>query len=145
MDARSDLAKRLGTKVAQLRRELKFGQKELAYEIGVRPKVISQLERGISVPRIERLAEIATALHVTLPDLFSFVEEVSDRRGRARERIDNMLRGRRAADIVAVRDILKLVFAIKRRERPALTPPPGKRQSATVKKRAARRAPAASR
>ncbi len=124
MEARSDLAKRLGTKVAELRRALKRGQKEVASDAGTTTKVISQLERGVSVPRIEKLAEIAEALHATLPDLFNFVEEKSDKRQDAMNRIGYILRGRRAADIEAVRDILRLVFDIKRRERPE---PPRKR------------------
>jgi transcriptional regulator with XRE-family HTH domain len=125
--ARSDLARRLGARVAQLRRELKLRQKQFSEAARTSDKVISQLERGVSVPHIEKLADIAAALHTTLQNLFDFAEEGGDRRQKALARINNMLRGRREADLVAVREILRLVFAIKRRERPE-PPPPRKRQ-----------------
>ena len=133
--ARSELAWQLGRKVAQLRRKRNFSQTELADEVGLkgtRPKVISQLERGVSVPRIETLEKIAKALQTTLPSLFDPDEEgVADRRHRAMTRINYILRGRGAADLEAVFEILQRVFKIKRRERPE--PPPRKRPTPNVK------------
>jgi transcriptional regulator with XRE-family HTH domain len=116
--ARSAVAERLGLKVADLRLKLNLAQKELAAVAGTTTKVISQLERGVSVPSVEKLADIASALHAQLADLFEFAEDVSDRRHRAMVHIGYMLRGRQAKDLEAVRDLLKLVFEIKRRERP---------------------------
>lgn len=127
MKARSAVAERLGLKVADLRLQLNLAQKELADEAGTTTKVISQLERGVSVPSVEKLADIAAALHAELADLFEFSEDVSDRRHRALMQIDYMLRGRHAKDLEAVRDMLKLVFEIKRRERPAPTKNPPRR------------------
>jgi hypothetical protein len=62
---------------------------------------------------------------------------MSDRRHRAFVQIGYMLRGRGAADLEAVRDMLRLVFEIKRRERPATPPNKGKprRVKPTAKKR----------
>lgn len=118
MTSRRPVAEQLGKRVAELRAQIGMGQKELANEAGTTTKVISQLERGVSVPSVEKLADIAAALHAQLADLFEFSEDVSDRRHRALMQIDYMLRGRHAKDLEAVRDLLKLVFEIKRRERP---------------------------
>lgn len=118
MKARSPVAEQLGKRVAELRLILNLGQKELATVAGTSAKVISQLERGISVPSIEKLAKIASVLDAQLVDLFDFEETLSDRKHRALIQIDYMLRGRSAKDLEAVREMLRLVFEIKRRERP---------------------------
>lgn len=111
-------------KVAQLRLDLNLGQKELSQKVGTSDKTISQLERGVSVPRLEKLDTIAEVLHTTLADLFESTEEVSDRRRKTLARINYILRSRSATDLDAVLEILRHVFKIKRRERPE--PPPAK-------------------
>lgn len=122
MRARSPVAARLGKRVAELRLQNGMGQKELAPKASTTAKVISQLERGISVPAIEKLEKIATAVCAELADLFGYSEDINDRRRQALVQIDYMLRGRSTADLEAVRDMLRLVFEIKRRERSESTP-----------------------
>ena len=104
-----------------------MGQKEVAAEAGTTVKVISQLERGVSIPSVEKLEKIANVLFVQLVDLFDFEYEMNDRRYDLLVQISYMLRGRQAKDLEAVRDMLKLVFEIKRRERPAHSTNPRKR------------------
>jgi len=99
-----------------------MGQKQLASDAGTTVKVISQLERGVSVPPVEKLDKIADVLIVQLVDLFNFDWEMNDRRYDLFVQIGYMLRNRTAADLEAVRDMLRLVFQIKRRERPNLPP-----------------------
>ncbi len=118
MKPRSTVAEQLGQRVAKLRIEIGMGQKKLASDAGTTVKVISQLERGVSVPSVEKLQKIADALIVQLVDLFDFEWDMSDRRHLAFVQIGYMLRGRTAKDLEAVRDMLRLVFQIKRRERP---------------------------
>lgn len=118
MKPRSPGAEQLGQRVAELRLQIGKGQKEVAAEAHTTVKVISQLERGISVPSVEKLQAIADAMYAQLVDFFDFDADMSDRRHRAFVQIGYMLRGRTAADLEAVRDMLKLVFDIKRRERP---------------------------
>lgn len=122
MRARSPVAARLGKRVAELRLQNGMGQKELAKHAHTTAKVISQLERGISVPAIEKLDAIASAVNIQLADLFVVVDEASDRRHSPFNQISYLLRGRTVKDLEAVRDLLKLVFEIKRRERSESTP-----------------------
>lgn len=118
MTSRGPVAEQLGMRVAKFRAQIGMGQKELASDAGTTVKVISQLERGVSVPSVEKLEKIANVLFVQLVDLFDFDYEMNDRRYDLYVQISYMLRGRTAADLEAVRDMLKLVFEIKRRERP---------------------------
>lgn len=122
MKPRSPVAEQLGKRVAKLRMEIGMGQKQLASDAGTTVKVISQLERGVSVPPVEKLDKIADVLIVQLVDLFNFDWEMNDRRYDLFVQIGYMLRNRTAADLEAVRDMLRLVFQIKRRERPNLPP-----------------------
>lgn len=132
MRARSPVAARLGKRVAELRLQNGMGQKELAADADTTVKVISQLERGISVPSVEKLDVIASAVNMQLADLFVFDDEMSDRRHSAFVQINYLLRGRTARDLEAVRDLLKLVFEIKRRERPASETSPARRRGGAV-------------
>lgn len=118
MQARSSVAEQLGRRVAELRLQIGMGQKEVAAEAGTTVKVISQLERGVSIPSVEKLEKIANVLFVQLVDLFDFEYEMNDRRYDLLVQISYMLRGRQAKDLEDVRDMLRLVFEIKRRERP---------------------------
>lgn len=118
MKPRSPVAEQLGKRVAELRTQIGMGQKELASDADTTVKVISQLERGVSVPSVEKLEKIANVLYTQLVDLFDFEWDMSDRRHLAYVQIGYMLRGRTAKDLEAVRDMLRLVFEIKRRERP---------------------------
>jgi len=118
MKPRSPVAEQLGQRVAKLRLQIGMGQKEVAAEARTTVKVISQLERGITVPSVEKLQAIADAMCAQLVDFFDFDADMSDRRHHAFVQIGYMLRGRTAADLEAVRDMLRLVFEIKRRERP---------------------------
>ncbi|MCL6447865.1 MAG: transcriptional regulator [Armatimonadetes bacterium] len=61
----------LGQRVRTIRREQGLGVKELAERVGVSPGLISQIERGQSVPLLETLEKIASCLNVTLVNLFA--------------------------------------------------------------------------
>lgn len=55
-----------------LRQEKGLTQKDLAEKIGVKQSVISDYERNIIYPTIERLIKIATVLNVKLDELIIY-------------------------------------------------------------------------
>jgi transcriptional regulator with XRE-family HTH domain len=61
----------LGDRIKQLRKEKKWGQKELAHKIGSDARQISRYEKGHVTPSIEAAMKIATALEVTTDYLFT--------------------------------------------------------------------------
>ena len=67
---KNDLHIRIGNRIKKLRKEKKISQEKLAELIDKSTDSISNVERGIFLPRIETAQEIADALGVDLYELF---------------------------------------------------------------------------
>lgn len=67
----SALAERLGRNVAARRKSLGWLQAELAERLEVETETISRFERGLALPSLERLEELAGILGVPLSELLS--------------------------------------------------------------------------
>ena len=106
----SQVEKRLGRQVAAYRQTAGLTQEELAEKVGVAVETISRLERGSSIPSLERLEEIGDALGVQLRDLLDFREGRTDRDDAVEALVREMKR-REPADVVLVYDLAKRVFA----------------------------------
>ncbi len=74
-----DLKTQLGRRVAELRLRAQLTQAQLAERLGVATETISRLERGVVLPSLETMNDLAAALGVDLSELFSFPERPSPR------------------------------------------------------------------
>ena len=66
------LQKRLGQRIADLRKTRHLTQVQLAKTVGCSVEIISLVERGVNAPSVARLEDIAKALKVEVVDLFTF-------------------------------------------------------------------------
>jgi transcriptional regulator with XRE-family HTH domain len=66
------LQKRLGQRIADLRKTRHLTQVQLAKMVGCSVEIISLVERGVNAPSVARLEDIAKALKVEVVDLFTF-------------------------------------------------------------------------
>lgn len=66
------LQKKLGRRIAKLRKATRLTQVQLAKEVGLSVGFISLVERGVNAPSIARLEDFARALKVEVVDLFTF-------------------------------------------------------------------------
>jgi len=66
------LCRKLGKKIAYLRKEKGSTQEELAFKIGISPSYLSSIERGISDSTISTVKRIAKALGVDIHILLFF-------------------------------------------------------------------------
>lgn len=73
----------LGSKIADLRKENKITQKELAQKLNVSDKVVSRWETGVFLPDVEMVKKLATVFNVTIAELYDALEDVD---GNADER-----------------------------------------------------------
>src|SRR4026209_2469031 len=73
----SDLAKRLGQRIRDLRtqRPERWTQEDLAERAKISVSFLSMIERGERVAHVETLAALAEALGVSLAELFAAVHE----------------------------------------------------------------------
>jgi transcriptional regulator with XRE-family HTH domain len=66
------IKKRLGQRIAELRKSNGFTQEQFAEKTDYSVEFISLVERGINAPSIEGCARIAKALGISLKDIFDF-------------------------------------------------------------------------
>lgn len=70
-----ELSIALGLEVRELRKAQKISQKELGYRVGLERTYISRLERGISLPPLGVIADLAKAFGLTASQLIANVEK----------------------------------------------------------------------
>ena len=66
----------LGMRIKFLRKERHWSQEDLALEANVNKNYLSDLENGRRNPSFEILERIATALKISLSDLFKGIESI---------------------------------------------------------------------
>ena len=99
----------VGLRIRHKRTEQGITQEELAFQINTSAAYISNIERGIKKPSLQKLSDIADVLHITVNDLIydnpnnianpSFEDEIQsllshckpDKRKRLKNNIVNML------------------------------------------------------
>jgi transcriptional regulator with XRE-family HTH domain len=64
------LLKLIGNRIREVRKERKLSLRDVAFKIGMEPSNLSVIENGKSNPQILTYARIASALNITLKDLF---------------------------------------------------------------------------
>ena len=69
------LMEKLGKRIRTLREQKKLTQQTLAEKAGIDPKYVGQIERAKTNPSINMLANIASALGISLPEMFTFPPE----------------------------------------------------------------------
>ncbi len=69
----SILQKKLGRRIADLRKARRLTQVELAKVLGYSVEFISLVERGVNAPSVARLEDFARALKVEVVDLFTIL------------------------------------------------------------------------
>ena len=65
------LQKRLGQRIADLRKNRRLTQVQFAKAVGCSVEFISLVERGVNAPSVARLEDFAKALKVEVVDLFT--------------------------------------------------------------------------
>ena len=69
------LQKKLGQRIASLRKGRKLTQEQLAEAIGCSVEFISLVERGVNAPSVAGLEKFAKILKVEVRELFTFEEK----------------------------------------------------------------------
>ncbi len=70
-----DIKKILGDRVRRFRKDAGLTQEKLAEKVDVAVETISRLERGHSIPSVEKFYEIAQAIDVEMTVLFDIADE----------------------------------------------------------------------
>lgn len=65
----------IGNKIADLRKEQKLTQKDLAEKLNVSDKVISRWETGSTLPDVEMMKKLSKVFSVTIAELYDALDE----------------------------------------------------------------------
>jgi transcriptional regulator with XRE-family HTH domain len=84
------LQKKLGQRIAALRKARRLTQIELAKNVGYSVEFISLVERGVNGPSIAGLEKFAMVLNVEVVDLFTFEKEKRPRKASPASRTQEM-------------------------------------------------------
>jgi transcriptional regulator with XRE-family HTH domain len=80
------LQKKLGQRIADLRKTRELTQTGLAKHIGCSVEFISLVERGVNAPSVAGLEKFARVLKVEVADLFTFEQKKRSRKTRPLKR-----------------------------------------------------------
>ena len=80
------LQKKLGQRIAALRKTRQLTQTELAKKVGCSVEFISLVERGVNAPSVAGLETFAKVLRVGVADLFTFSQRKRSRKPRPAKR-----------------------------------------------------------
>ena len=75
-----DLRSVFGRRVRELRKQLDISQEELGDRCGLHPTYVGGIERGERNPALVNIGRLASALRVSLAELFSVFAKVPRRR-----------------------------------------------------------------
>lgn len=67
----SETARLLGLRIRKLRNEKSMSQEELSFKAGISPAHLGQIERATKNPTIDTISKIASALGVSVSELFT--------------------------------------------------------------------------
>lgn len=70
----SDIAKLLGERIKTLRKERNLSQEDLAIQANINRSFMGEIERGQASATVDSLEKIATALEMTIEDLFKYLQ-----------------------------------------------------------------------
>lgn len=101
--------KKIGTFIAQCRKEKKLTQMQLAEILNITNQAVSKWENGKGLPDVSLLEPLCTALDISLNELFSG-EHISpeDYKDKAEENISNLFKEKQLAKLKPVKYVLEI-------------------------------------
>mgnify|MGYP001548207241 CR=1 FL=1 len=98
-------------RVQQLRESLGLTREELSEKAGISPQNLAKIENGQRFFSSESLGRIASALNVSVPELFVLEGNQKNKGGAATlGKIERLLRNRSEEDLQFAHSLLSLVF-----------------------------------
>lgn len=106
----------LGAKIRQFRTDAGLSQEKLAWQAGIAPAFLGQLERGLKSPTVKTLDKLTRALGISMAELFSGPADTSDQKEAIINQIVYQMHDLSAEDLQSVSVILQSVIDIKHHE-----------------------------
>lgn len=111
----------IGPRIRHFRKMAGLSQEKLAWQAGIAPAFLGQLERGLKSPTVKTLVKLTTALDIPLADLFSGPADQSDEKDAAIKQIAFQLRDLPVESLHNLSIIIQNIKEIKDRNEAAET------------------------
>ncbi len=111
----SSIEKKLGQRIAELRKTARLTQFELAEAANIGNDFVSRIERGDRTPSLKVLEQIAEALNVEAKDLFNFDVDKNKNRfdNQPLLKLNLLLKNKKPEEIKLIFDISKKILGKK--------------------------------
>lgn len=105
----------LGSRIRQFRNAAGLSQEKLAWQAGIAPAFLGQLERGLKSPTVKTLEKLTRALGISIAELFSGPADLSDEKDAAIKQIVYQIRDLPVESIQNISVIIQNVCEISAR------------------------------
>ncbi len=100
----SELRKKLGKRIKQIRESKGIKQCVLAEKLNMEPSNLTRIESGYQFPKEENLVKIANVLEIEIKDLFSFPVEIT--KDDVLKKINKTITGLSRAELIFIYNFL---------------------------------------
>ena len=107
---------KLGPRIREFRQQAGLSQEKLAWNAGIAPAFLGQLERGLKSPTVKTLEKLANALNISVAELFTGPIDLDDDEKTALKQIMFQLHDLPVKELHHISVIIEQVREVRRYE-----------------------------
>lgn len=104
----------IGGRIRYFRKLKGWSQETLALQADMNPAFLGHLERGLKSPTVKTLEKIAAALDISMAELFSEPQSISDEKEALLTELRDLLQGLSAESLRKITVILQNILSLER-------------------------------
>lgn len=104
----------IGSRIRYFRKLKGWSQETLALQADMNPAFLGHLERGLKSPTVKTLEKIASALDISLSELVSEPQSISDEKEALLAELQDLLQGLPAESLRKIIVILQNILSLER-------------------------------
>lgn len=104
----------IGGRIRYFRKLKGWSQETLALQADMNPAFLGHLERGLKSPTVKTLEKIAAALDISMAELFSDPQPISDEKEALLTELRDLLQGLSAESLRKITVILQNILSLER-------------------------------
>lgn len=104
----------IGGRIRYFRKLKGWSQETLALQAEINPAFLGHLERGLKSPTVKTLEKIAAALDISMAELFSEPQPISDEKEALLTELRDLLQGLSAESLRKITVILQNILSLER-------------------------------
>lgn len=103
----------IGSRIRYFRKLKGWSQETLALQADMNPAFLGHLERGLKSPTVKTLEKIASALDISMAELFAVPQPVSDEKDALLAKLHDLLQGLSVDNLNKITIILQNILSLE--------------------------------